>query len=95
MDAQTVAEQMPQNLDGQTRQTEGRTNLHQAKAGGRSEAEPTPVSPPLGLTSGEALAYSMGKQAAKDKSLANPQFSTYAERIWYRAGWLEEMKHNT
>lgn len=79
-------------MDAQTRQTEGKTDLHQAKAGGKSEAEPTP---PLGLTSGEALAYSMGKQAAKDKSFANPQFSTYAERIWYRAGWLVEMKHNT
>ena len=38
MSAQTVAEQMPQNLDRQTRQTEGKTTWPPARIAGKTEA---------------------------------------------------------
>lgn len=45
-------------------------------------------------TSGEALAYSQGKKAGEKANLkSNPQFSSYCERIAYRAGWLFSMKN--
>lgn len=50
--------------------------------------------PPLGLPNGEAKAFRMGAEAALANSYANPQFETYSQRIWYRAGWLAQMKHN-
>lgn len=41
----------------------------------------------------EALAYSMGMKAGKKHDLiSNPQFSSYSERIAYRAGWMDAMK---
>lgn len=43
--------------------------------------------------SGEALAYSMGMQAGEKRDLtSNPQFSSYSERIAYRAGWMDAAK---
>ena len=45
-----------------------------------------------GLTNGEAIAYQMGTQAAAKNSYENPLFTTYSERIAYRAGWLTQKK---
>jgi len=81
-----------QSGDGQTKQIVGKTSSRHQKTDGKSEAAPMPGSPPHGLTNGEALAYSLGQKAATLKSYANPQFSTYSERIWYRAGWLDAKK---
>ena len=45
------------------------------------------------LPNGEALAYSMGMKAGEKRDLtSNPQFSSYSERIAYRAGWMEAAK---
>lgn len=45
------------------------------------------------VKSREALAYSMGMKAGKKRDLtSNPQFSSYSERIAYRAGWMDAMK---
>jgi len=45
------------------------------------------------LTNGQACAYALGFEAGKRGDLkSNPQFSSYAERIYYRAGWLAGMK---
>ena len=70
-----------------------RTILALAPHAGKSAVAPMRVSPPPVLRSGEAHAFRMGVDAALAKSYANPQFSTYSERILYRAGWLAQMKH--
>ena len=59
---------------------------------GKSAAELTKELQQLGLTNGEVVAYRLGMQAATKKGYANPLFTTYSERIAYRAGWISQKK---
>ena len=93
MDVQIATEKKQQNQDGKIKQIVDKTNLHQAPTDGNCAQLPIKELPMLSPHSGEDLAYLMGIEAGKSCDLkSNPQFSTYSERIAYRAGWMDAMK---
>ena len=94
VDAPTVTATREPRESMETKPQADKTTLAQALPDGKREAEHSRVSPPPSLPSGEDKAFRMGVDAALVKSYANPQFETYSQRIWYRAGWLAQLKHN-
>ena len=95
MDVQIAMEKTQQDRDGRIKRTEDKTNLHPARIDGASGRGHTPELPMHGQANG-GEAYKQGLKAGKIADLKdNPIFSTYEERIAYRAGWMEGMKWKT
>src|SRR3990167_5930548 len=93
MDAQIAMEKKQQSHGGRTKRTADKTNSRQAMTVGSSDQPHTKGLPMLSPINGVRLAYSMGMKAGKKCDLtSNTQFSSYSERIAYRAGWMDAAK---
>ena len=93
MDAQTVTAKKRQSAFTETKHLADRISSGRLPGDGANGRGHTKELPTLSPPNGEDLAYSMGMKAGKKHDLtSNPQFSSYSERIAYRAGWMDAMK---
>ena len=81
-----------ENKDGEIKQTVDKTDLAQVMTAGKSEVRRIQELLKQLPNNGVRKAFQDGMKAAISSNWNNPIYSTHEERMFFRSGWMYQMK---